>query len=148
MKEHNFLITPKKWLGEGKIQLSMSEEELHYYTKWNADPRDNEGQISAVQEVQIQGLADMMYNHFVFSEMLGDHFVIELENATLGKIFGKGVIKESVIGWEFRNSELGFEGYELYQLQKDGSYLMQAEYSSLDQYRTMIKGKIWQKKVE
>lgn len=148
MKEHTFLITPTKWLGEGKIKLSMSDEELHYYTQWDLTSRDNDGQISAMQEVQIKGLADIMYNHFVLSEILGDHFVIELENAALGKIIGKGVMKEDVIGWEFRNSELGFEGYEFYQRQKDGSYLMQAEFATVDQHRTVIKGKIWQKAIK
>ncbi|NGX47877.1 MAG: hypothetical protein K1000chlam3_01262, partial [Chlamydiae bacterium] len=34
-KDHLFLLSPKKWLGEGKIKLSMVEEELDFITRWN-----------------------------------------------------------------------------------------------------------------
>ena len=42
--------------------------------------------------------------------------------------------------------DLGFEGFEFYEKQKDDSYLMRAEYSTTDQYRTLIIGKIWEHK--
>jgi hypothetical protein len=73
-----------------------------------------------------------------------DSFAIELENQALGKIVGGGVINDKVIGWEFRMPELGFEGFEFYERQEDDSYLMHAEYTTSDQFRTLIKGRVWQ----
>lgn len=144
-EEHPFLFSPKKWLGEGKIQLSVSDEELDFYTRWSLGGLDPEGQIPATQEVQIKGVSDIMQNQFTITELVGNRFNIELENAALGKIEGKGIIKDNTIAWEFRNSEIGFEGFEFYEKQADGSYLMRAEYATPDQYRTVIRGKIWEK---
>jgi hypothetical protein len=48
-----------------------------------------------------------------------------------------------MIAWEFRNSEMDFEGYETYSLQPDGSYLMKGEYVTSDQFRTQIEARIW-----
>jgi len=132
-------------LGEGKIKLSMVEEELDFFTSWNLGALDPDGQIPAVQEVQIKGMNDMMHNKFLITDITGSSFTIELENAALGTIIGKGIIKENLIAWEFRDNELEFEGFEFYEKQEDGSYLMRAEYATSDQYRTTIRGKIWEK---
>lgn len=143
--DHPFLFSPKKWLGEGKIRLSNIEEELDFYTRWNLDAVDDEGNIPASQEVQIKGMSDIMQNQFVITDVSGTHFTITLENATLGTITGKGLIKDDLIAWEFRDSEIGFEGFEFYEKQPDGSYLMRAEYATPEQDRTFIRGKIWEK---
>ena len=145
MKDHPFLFEPKKWLGEGKIQVSMSDEELSLYTCWEANAKNGEGQIPAVQEVQITGVSEMMLNQFLISDQSATQFTIELENASLGKIIGKGVIKDRLIAWEFRDNEVGFEGFEFYEAQDDGTYLMRAEYATPDQFRTIIRGTIWEK---
>lgn len=145
MKEHPFLLEPKQWLGEGKINLSMVEEELDFMTRWSLGERDCQGLISAEQEVQIKGMNDTVYNQFIITEITGLTFNIELKNASLGIIVGKGFIKEDLIAWEFRNNDLEFEGFEFYEKQKDGTYLMRSEYVSSDQYRTTIRGKIWEK---
>ena len=145
MKEHPFLLEPKNWVGEGKIKLSMVEEELDFFTKWNMGALDPEGQIPAVQEVEIKGMNDVMLNKFLITDITATTFTIELENATLGTIVGKGVIKKNLIAWEFRDNELEVEGFEFYEKQEDGSYLMRAEYATSDQHRTTIRGKIWEK---
>jgi len=143
-EEHPFLFSPKKWLGEGKIQLSVSDEELDFYTRWSLGGLSPEGQIPATQEVQIKGVSDIMQNQFTITDLTANRFNIELENTALGKIEGKGIIKDNTIAWEFRDSEIGFEGFEFYEKQQDGSYLMRAEYATPDQYRTIIRGKIWE----
>lgn len=145
MSEHPFLFTQKNWLGEGKIKLSMVDEELSFYTRWVLTGRNQEGQISAFQEIQIKGIPDMMNNQFLLSNLSQNHFQLELENAALGLITGKGIIKENLIAWEFRNPEIGFEGFEFYEKQPDESYIMRAEYATTDQHRTIIRGKIWPK---
>jgi len=146
MNEHPFIFTVKNWLGEGKIKLSMVEEELNFYTSWNLGARNPQGEISAFQEVQIKDISEVMQNQFLITDMTPTHFKIELENASLGTIVGKGIIKGDLIAWEFRDSDMGFEGFEFYEKQKDGSYLMRAEYATPEQHRTIIRGKIWQKK--
>ncbi len=145
MKEHTFLFESKKWLGEGMIKLSMSDEELHFYTRWNLGKLDDSGKIPASQEVQIKGVEDPMHNQFIITDLTPTHFNIELENAALGKISGKGIIKENLIAWEFRNKEIGFEGFEFYEKQEDGTYFMRAEYATTDHFRTMIRAKIWER---
>jgi len=148
MNEHPFLFTSKHWLGEGIIKLSMVEEELGFHTRWNLGTKDPQGEIIALQEVQIKGISDVMQNQFVLSDLTPTQFTIELENAALGAISGKGLIKGDLIAWEFRDDEIGFEGFEFYEKQADGSYLMRAEYASPDQNRTVIRGRIWEKMAE
>ncbi len=126
----------------------MSDEELNFYTRWNHGEKDSDGTIAYSQEVQIHGMSDIMHNEFSISDCTASQFTIELENASLGTIVGKGVIKDNTIAWEFRNPELGFEGFEFYELQDDGSYQMRAEYATTDQFRTIIRGKIWPKAKE
>jgi hypothetical protein len=143
--QHPFIFTPDAWLGEGKIQLNMVEEELSFFTRWSITHPDGLGRIECMQEIQVKGLAEVMINQFALFDLTPSGFSIELENQSLGKIIGKGIISENLIGWEFRNPEIGFEGFEFYEKQPDGSYLMRAEYASSDQFRTLIQGKVWKK---
>lgn len=147
MSQHSFILTPSLWLGEGKIVLNMVDEELAFFTRWNVSNKDPTGQIDCVQEIQVKGLSDMMLNQFIFTNVTASSFNIELENQALGKVIGSGVINDKVIAWEFRLSELGFEGFEFYEKQEDDTYLMHAEYSTSDQFRTLIRGKVWQQAV-
>ncbi len=66
MSTHSFIFTPSLWLGEGKITLSMVEEELNFFTRWNVSHKDPYGIIECTQEIQIKGLSDMMLNQFIF----------------------------------------------------------------------------------
>lgn len=126
----------------------MVEEELDFFTRWNMGDLDPDGKIPAFQEVQIKGMNDIMHNQFEIFDLTPSHFTIELQNAALGTIQGKGIIKKGLVAWEFRDNEVGFEGFEFYEKQPDGTYLMRAEYATPDQYRTVIKAKIWEKKIE
>lgn len=147
MVQHAFLFSPGQWLGEGKIVLSMVDEELSFVTKWTIMPPDAEGKIECVQEIQIKGLADVMHNQFSIFDLSSNLFQIELENQSLGRVGGKGLIDDKVIAWEFRLSEVGFEGFELYEKQKDDTYNIRAEYASNDDFRTLIQGKLWKQAV-
>lgn len=142
--KHPFILTPAKWLGEGKIQLNMVDEELSFYTRWNINQKDETGKIECVQEIQVKGLSDIMLNQFSFFDLVPGKFTVELENPALGKITGNGLITDQVIAWEFRANDLGFEGFEFYEKQPDNTYLVRAEYATADQFRTLIKGKVWQ----
>jgi hypothetical protein len=143
MTNHQFILNPNAWLGEGKIQLSMVDEELGFITRWNVMPPDASGRVESVQEIQVKGLSDIMINQFVFFDFAPTRFSIELENQALGKIVGTGLINDKVIAWEFRVPELGFEGFEFYEKETETSYLMRAEYATRDQFRTLIRGKVW-----
>ncbi len=145
MERHDFIFNSVQWLGEGKIQLNMVDEDLDFYTRWDLTPINSSGKIIGEQEIQIKGLSEVMHNQFVFSEIAAGKFVVELENQALGKVIGHGLIDENVIAWEFRLKDIGFEGYEFYEKQEDGSYQMRAEYATSDQLRTTIQGKVWVK---
>ena len=150
MVTHSFILKPDAWLGEGKIQLNMVDEELSFFTRWNISPKSPEGKIECLQEIQVKGLSDIMMNQFLLSNLghseTGE-FAIELENQALGKVTGKGLINDKVIAWEFRVPEIGFEGFEFYEKIDEETYLMRAEYSTADEFRTLIQGKIWKQKV-
>ncbi len=143
MAQHQFLLTPGSWLGQGKIQLNMVAEELAFFTRWNVTQPDPKGKIECLQEIQIKGLSDIMHNQFLIYDHASGAFTIDLENQALGKITGKGVIDEKVIAWEFRVEEIGFDGFELYEKQDEKNYTMRAEYATSDQFRTLIQGRVW-----
>jgi hypothetical protein len=130
MFNHSFILSPGLWTGEGKIALNMVEEELAFKTSWS------------LQNIQIQGLSEHMQNELTFSDFQPKTFVVEMENQNVGRIVGSGVYDDKMIGWEFRNPDISFEGFETYHLQADGSYLMKGEYITSDQFRTQIEARI------
>ena len=143
MKDHKFIFTQGQWLGEGKINLSMSDEELPFFTRWKIPEKDDAGRVECVQEIQVAGLPDIMLNEFLFSKVKEGNFEIELENQSLGKVIGKGVASDGTIAWEFRMSDLGFEGFEFYEKVGPEEYKMHAEYATNDEFRTVIHGRVW-----
>lgn len=144
MTQHQFLLTPSSWLGQGKIQLNMVSEELAFFTRWSVENVDGDGRIECTQEIQVKGLSDIMHNEFLIYNLASGEFAIDLENQALGRITGKGLVNDKVIAWEFRVEEIGFEGFELYEKQDEKNYLMRAEYATSDQFRTLIQGRVWQ----
>jgi len=145
-ENHPFLFRPGIWLGEGKVKLNVSPEEMKFMTRWNLGESSEEGPIKAVQEVQISGLSEIMTNQFSVFKVVDEEFEIELENQNLGKVIGKGIIRPKIISWEFRLNSLGFEGFELYEKEEDDTYSLHAEYATKDDFRTIIQGKIWLQK--
>ncbi|PCI92921.1 hypothetical protein COB11_06260 [Candidatus Aerophobetes bacterium] len=142
---HHFIFQPGIWLGEGKVKLSISDEELRFFTRWNVKKEKKAVKIPGFQEIEIKGIPEKMCNYFSFYNF-GDHdFKVKLENQNIGEVIGEGIIRKDTIAWEFRLNDIGFEGFEFYKLQEDGSYFMHAEYVTQDEYRTVIQGKIWKK---
>ena len=144
MMQHEFLLTPSTWIGQGKIKLNMIDEELVFFTRWDVGIADPSGRIESTQEIQVKGLTEIMHNQFSMYDFTSGAFLIDLENQALGRIIGKGVMSEKVIAWEFRVEEMAFDGFEFYEKIDDKNYLMRAEYATSDQFRTVIEGKVWQ----
>ncbi len=143
MFKHTFIFSPGTWYGEGKILLNLVEEELLFQTHWVVQPRDFTGKIECSQQVQIQGLAEEMRNGLTFYDVQTRLFTVEMENQNVGRVIGSGVFDETMIAWEFRSTEVQFEGFETYFLQNDlRTYLMKAEYITSDQLRTQIEAVI------
>lgn len=148
-KQHPFLFKPGSWLGEGKITLSMMDEKLPFYTRWMIPSVNDRGIIACIQEIQIAGLSEIMHNQFAFYDISRRNFAIKLENQSIGKVEGKGIINPELIGWEFRLGHLGFEGFEFYEAGPEpDTYLLHAEYATTDDFRTVIHGRIWNKALE
>jgi hypothetical protein len=147
MQTHSFLFHPGIWLGQGSIEMSFSAEILEYYTRWKISEMIS-GLIFCSQEVELHGVAEKKINHYVFSEITQKSFIVELENADIGKIFGKGIIKDQVIAWEFQGLEEACEGFEIFQKQADDRYSTRAEFGTDDQTSTLIKGSIWKQAPE
>lgn len=143
MTEHSFLFKPGIWIGEGKISFASSKETVRFFTRWQLMEQTPE-MITWLQEVELHGLEQTTRNLFTFSNIRGKNFKIELNNDLMGKVSGKGVIGEGSIAWELRDHP-NSEGYEIYELQKNGEYKFRAEYVSVDPYRTLIEGNIWLK---
>lgn len=140
---HQFLFSPGLWVGEGRVTFSSSPDHLRFYTKWNIE-KENQGMIPCQQHVEMEGGEDRVFNNFVFSAVTSSSFLLELTNELLGNVKGKGVIDPKTIAWEFRGND-EFEGFEVYELQENGDYMLHAEYASTDQFRTIIDGRIWKK---
>ena len=139
---HTFIFNPGNWAGEGKILLNMVEEELIFNTNWNVQTRDFAGKVECLQDIQVQGLSENMRNQLTFYDFQNNTFAVDMENQNVGRIVGTGVYDDQLIGWEFRNNGMNFEGFETYHLQPDGSYLMHGEYVTSDQFRTQIEARI------
>jgi hypothetical protein len=138
---HKFIFSPGAWEGEGVITFSMAEDTLPFKTQWTVLPEE-EGEIFFSQSIEIDGLKEKMRNQFCIFETTEAHFEIRLENHLVGKVVGKGVIDSKVIAWEFRDPSQEFEGFEIYELQRDGTYQMRAEFTSGEGFRTTVRGTI------
>lgn len=142
--KHHFIFNPGIWIGEGKITFSTSPESIHYYTKWIIEEFDKKLGYTCMQQVEMQGGEESVFNNLTFSDVTSDSFTVKLENELLTTVTGKGVMDLKTIAWEFRTGA-DFEGFEVYELQDNGDYMMHAEYASPDQYRTIIDGRVWKK---
>lgn len=143
MIAHRFIFTPGVWLGEGRISLSLVAEPLVFFTRWNVYPRNEKGQITCLQEIQVKGISDIMVNRFAFLDVVPTAFHVMMDNHAIGRVNGIGIIRPEMIGWEFRVQELGFEGFEFYEKQSEDLYHMHGEFATSDDLRTQIHGKIW-----
>lgn len=143
MSQFDFIFKPGLWIGQGKVTFSASPETVRFYTKWTIEPEKNQ-QIVCHQHVEMEGGDSNVYNTFVFSNVLHNAFSIELTNELLGTVQGKGILDGKTLAWEFRGHP-EFEGFEVYELQENGDFMLHAEYSSTDQIRTIIDGRIWKK---
>lgn len=141
--KHAFILSSGVWIGEGKITFSTSPEVIHFYTKWTIKTNEKKETVCD-QQVEMQGISDTVFNHLIFSDVSANSFKVILENELMGTVSGKGVIDSETIAWEYRSNP-EFEGFEVYELQENGDYMLHAEYSSPDQYRTIVDGRIWQK---
>ena len=147
MEKHSFIFSPGNWLGEGTIRLSMIEEDLVFFTRWKILEKDSSGCMECIQEIQVKGLSDIMINHFFLSEFSPLSFSILMENHAVGKVEGTGIINPAMVGWEFRAPEIGFEGFEFYERKTDELYHVHGEFSTNEDLRTTIHGKIWRQVV-
>lgn len=145
MGNFDFIFKPGLWVGEGKVTFSASPETVRFYTKWTIE-KEKDKQIVCQQHVEMEGGDSNVYNTFIFSNLLPTSFSVELVNELLGSVQGKGLIDGKTIAWEFRGHP-EFEGFEVYEMQDSGDYMLHAEYSSIDQIRTIIDGRIWKKAV-
>jgi hypothetical protein len=137
---HSFLFTPGNWVGEGTVTFSASPEQLYFITKWAIHSSGEEG-IACNQEVRMEGTDEPVLNYFKIFDLTPTNFKISLKNDILGEVSGTGIIDKRTIAWEFRG-QIGFQGYEVYEMEGEGLYKFHAEYASPDQFRTIIDGHI------
>lgn len=143
MTHFDFIFKPGMWIGEGKVTFSASPEMIRFYTKWIVE-EEKDHQIFCRQNVEMEGGESHVSNAFTFSNLQPNAFSILLESDLLGVVQGKGLLDDKTIAWEFRGHP-EFEGFEVYELQENGDFLLHAEYSTMDQIRTIIDGRIWKK---
>ena len=145
---HKFLFEEGQWVGEGKISFSATPSFLKFYTRWVIQHERQEPERSTIrctQQIEMQGDQDQISNQFIISTINDQSFNVELQNELIGYVSGTGIIDPQKIAWEFRGHP-NFEGFEVYELQENGDYMFHAEYSSPDQFRSTIDGRIWEKK--
>jgi hypothetical protein len=138
---HPFIFTPGVWEGQGVITFSMAEDVLPFRMEWVVLPIEDQ-KIYFTQEIAIESLPEKTRNHFTLWHISPTTFEIQLENAIVGKVLGSGLFTPTTIAWEFRRKDQEFEGYEIYEVQPDGSYKLKAEFTAGDQMRTHVTGSI------
>ena len=138
---HSFIFAPGVWEGRGTITFSMAEDVLDFSMRWTILPAEEE-KIYFNQEIDIKTFPEKMRNNFTLHLLSATTFEIELQNQIVGKAVGSGLITPSTIAWEFRRKDQEFEGYEIYEIQPDGSYKMRAEFTAGGGMRTHITGSI------
>jgi hypothetical protein len=143
MTDHDFIFKSGLWVGEGKVTFSASPDRIRFYTKWTQE-KEKAPDLFWNQHVELEGGESNVYNTFRFFNVKPNSFEVELNNELLGTVVGKGLIEPKTIAWEFRGHP-EFEGFEVYELQENGDFMLHAEYCSLDQIRTIIEGRIWKK---
>jgi len=143
-QKHGFIFEPGDWKGEGTVSFSASPEQVPFSTAWSVDASEGEG-IRCEQRVEMEGADEGVRNKIHIYDVTANTFSISLENDIVGQVIGTGIIDENTIAWEFRG-HIGFQGYEVYEKKGEGGeYHFHAEYSSPDQFRTIIDGIILKK---
>ena len=141
--DHLFIMVPGYWIGEGRVSFTASPEQLHFYTRWRIYPEEN-GLIVAEQIVELRDVSNTMENRFTFSTFTKDGFSVLLESEAMGSLHGVGKFGEKFIAWEFKNRDVA-EGFEAYEIQENGDYMIHAEYAKEERFRTIVDGRIWKK---
>lgn len=147
MNQHKFLFTPGRWVGGGKITFSASYELIRFYTSWVIE-EVAESKIFCRQRIEMQQINEMVNNFFIIYDISENGFKIDLENELFGSVSGAGIFDANIIAWDFHGTTTQsnqFEGFEVYELQEDGDYMMHAEYSSAELFRTIVDARIWKK---
>lgn len=140
--KHLFLFKPGTWIGEGSVTLDPPPGIMHFTTTWTVGPAENQT-IPCEHKVEQHETGAIVENHYIFYTKGDTSFEVELENRFLGKVKGKGILKDKTISWEiFRENQV--QGKEIYELQENGDYTFHAEFSSPDQFKTIINGRIHQ----
>lgn len=138
----HFIFQSGIWLGEGTVSFASFDEKVSFFTRWTVQEAV-EGRIEAFQEVELSSLDQTTRNKIQIIDPSKGEFKMSLENDLMGKVTGKGIYDELTVAWELRDQP-GMEGYEVYKLQPDGTYLFNSEFSS-PPFRTLIQGKLWKK---
>lgn len=147
--QHQFLFSPGEWIGQGKITFSHSSAHLRFYMKWKINPIQ-QGIIRAEQLIEQEGSAVLLSNTLHFTPVNDASFNVTLSSELTGEVPGKGLVEPRSVAWEYTKQdglerEEQFEGFEVYELQDNGDYMLHAEYFSGASFRTIIDGRIWRK---
>lgn len=144
MDKHPFLFKSGEWLGTGTISFSQSPDTLRYHTHWKV-AEEADGAIKLRQIVEIEGTGEQVLNEYNLTPTTNSRFMMELRNDLIGEVSGKGLVDSKVLSWEFIGDDQEFEGFEVYERAGEDEYTMRGEFSSDDDSRTVIEGKIWLK---
>lgn len=109
--------------------------------------KEEDGRLCCVQQVEMQGVDEKVINQFVIYAISEKKFKIDLQSESISLAKGSGVIDLKSVAWEFHGTK-GVEGFEVYQLQENGDYMMHAEYSSAELFRTIVDARLWRKNLE
>lgn len=143
MEPHLFLFSPGRWVGAGRITFNVSKELIRFYTSWTIK-EDVDGKLVCIQIVEMQGIHERVVNSFLVYDYDANKFKIDMRSEVVDLATGTGIVDEKTIAWEF-HGQTGIEGFEVYELQENGDYMLHAEYASSEQFRTIIDARIWLK---
>jgi hypothetical protein len=138
---HLFPFEPGEWIGHGTLILGMGHQALRFRMRWQIQS-PQQHTITACQEIDVQGLTNPLVNRLELRPTANGHFKVDLSNAVIGALHGRGLIDGEVIAWELSDTERP-RGFEIYERMTSDRYQLHAEYASDEFHRTIIDGELW-----
>ncbi len=133
-----FILEPGKWVGEGQITFSVTNQSVNYRTVWTIHP-EHKGAILAQQMVYLEGVEEPTRNFYKFSRQQGESFSVIMENPLFGDVSGQATLNEELFEFEIAHSN-EFFGKESYRSLPENCFEVSATYTSEEKETTQIRG--------
>lgn len=134
-----FLYQDGIWNGFGTVIIFQTGALLHFNMTQKIEPQ-NDGSLNISESVKFQESDETWDTLFQIHFKADNKFFIELDNITLGRLKGEGMITKSDVYWKICDEEGNTIGKTHFTKLKDGSYLINSAYKLHKMTQLSISG--------